>query len=87
MAEGFIELSPDKLGTHEGVAELNRMIQFLYNAVAGDGELVKVQSGIGSPEGQFVGSVGSLYLRLDGTPGSTLYVKETGTGDTGWVNI
>jgi hypothetical protein len=30
-------------------------------------------------------SVGSLWLRTDGGAGSTLYVKESGTGTTGWV--
>lgn len=29
--------------------------------------------------------VGSLYLRTDGGAGSTLYIKESGTGTSGWV--
>jgi len=29
--------------------------------------------------------VGSMYSRTDGGPGTTLYVKEQGTGNTGWV--
>lgn len=44
----------------------------------------KVLSGTGSPEGVTVASVGTVYLRLDGTAGATLYIKETGSGNTGW---
>lgn len=42
-------------------------------------------SGIGSPEGQHAAVVGSLYTRTDGVAGATFYVKEAGSGNTGWV--
>lgn len=42
-------------------------------------------SGNGTPEGAVKASVGTLYTRLDGGTGTTLYVKESGTGNTGWV--
>lgn len=42
-------------------------------------------SGEGSPEGAVIAPVGSIYTRTDGGAGATLYVKETGTGNTGWV--
>lgn len=42
-------------------------------------------SGTGSPESVVTANVGSLYTRTDGGTGTTLYVKETGTGNTGWV--
>ena len=42
-------------------------------------------SGTGSPEGSVTASPGSLFARTDGGTGLTLYVKETGTGNTGWV--
>lgn len=41
--------------------------------------------GTGSPEGTLTAGVGSLYSRTDGAAGTSLYVKETGTGNTGWV--
>jgi hypothetical protein len=41
--------------------------------------------GEGSPEGVVTAPVGSAYLRSDGGAGTTLYVKESGTGNTGWV--
>lgn len=42
-------------------------------------------SGTGSPEGAVTSPVGSVYTRTDGGAGTTLYVKESGTGNTGWV--
>jgi hypothetical protein len=42
-------------------------------------------SGTGSPEGVVAAPVGSMYSRTDGGPGTTLYVKEQGAGNTGWV--
>lgn len=41
--------------------------------------------GAGSPEGAVSARVGSLYTRTDGGASTTLYVKESGTGNTGWV--
>lgn len=41
--------------------------------------------GTGSPEGAVAAPVGSLYSRTDGGAGTSLYVKESGTGTTGWV--
>jgi hypothetical protein len=39
----------------------------------------------GSPEGVYPAVVGSLFLRSDGGASTTLYVKQSGTGNTGWV--
>ena len=44
-----------------------------------------IQTGAGSPETVITATVGSLWLRTDGGAGTTLYVKETGTGNTGWA--
>lgn len=46
---------------------------------------VNILSGIGNPEGAIAAPVGSFFLREDGGVGSTLYVKESGTGNTGWA--
>jgi hypothetical protein len=51
--------------------------QFLKNTL--------IKSGTGDPENVVIGRVGCLFLRTDGGSGSTLYVKESGTGATGWV--
>jgi len=44
-----------------------------------------IRSGAGSPEGVITAPVGSIYLRNNGGAGTSLYVKETGAGNTGWV--
>lgn len=41
--------------------------------------------GAGSPEGVITASVGKLFLRSDGGASTTLYVKQSGTGNTGWI--
>jgi len=45
----------------------------------------KIIVGAGIPESVVDANVGSLFLRSDGGAGTTLYIKETGTGTTGWV--
>jgi parallel beta-helix repeat protein len=42
-------------------------------------------SGAGTPESAVTGPIGSLYTRTDGGAATTLYVKESGAGNTGWV--
>ena len=44
-----------------------------------------VMFGEGSPEGNVIAPVGTLYRRLDGGAGTTLYVKESGANATGWA--
>jgi hypothetical protein len=41
--------------------------------------------GTGTPEGAVTAPVGSMFLRTNGGAGTTLYIKESGTGNTGWV--
>ncbi|WP_273483567.1 hypothetical protein [Desulforamulus ruminis] len=50
-----------------------------------NGLYIKITAGSGSPEGLIVGAVGSIYLRTDGGAGTTLYVKQSGSGNTGWI--
>lgn len=45
----------------------------------------KISSGTGSPNSAVTGNVGDMFIRTDGGAGTTLYVKESGTGNTGWV--
>lgn len=46
---------------------------------------IAVRTGAGTPEGVVTAQVGSLFLRSDGGVGTTLYVKQTGGGNTGWA--
>lgn len=48
---------------------------------------LKVVPVTGSPEGATTAPVGSLAVRIDGGAGTSLYVKESGTGNTGWVPV
>lgn len=47
----------------------------------------RIHSGTGSPENRVSGRIGDLFLRTDGSAGTTLYVKESGTGSTGWSGV
>jgi hypothetical protein len=42
-------------------------------------------NGVGSPEGVVSAQPGSLYCNNSGGAGTTLYVKQSGSGNTGWV--
>lgn len=57
--------------------------QYTFNPFTSSGS--GMYSGAGSPEGVQTANVGSLYLRNDGGAGTCLYIKESGTGNTGWV--
>lgn len=85
MADGYVELTFDKIQTPEGIAELNRMLRSLHDLVAGDGEQRRVFSGVGSPEGVVSAGIGSIYMRTDGGASTAIYVKESGSEATGWV--
>lgn len=41
--------------------------------------------GDGTPEGVVTANVGTIYLRRDGGTVTTLYVKTSGTGNSGWT--
>lgn len=43
------------------------------------------RAGSGTPEGVVTAPVGSTYRRTDGGASTSFYVKESGTGNTGWV--
>lgn len=47
--------------------------------------LTFLRVGTGDPTGVEAAPVGTLFLRLDGGAGTTLYVKEAGTGTAGWA--
>jgi hypothetical protein len=49
-----------------------------------EGGLAGVWEGFGTPEGNVTDRVGAQYRQLDGGSGTCLWVKESGTGNTGW---
>lgn len=46
-----------------------------------------VLSGTGSPEGVLSADPRQMYMDESGTAGSILYIKKTGTGNTGWILV
>lgn len=54
-------------------------------SIALDGAGVTISIGTGTPEGAVSAVVSSLFLRTDGGASTSLYVKESGSGNTGWV--
>lgn len=44
-----------------------------------------VRAGSGTPEGAVTAVVGSMFLRTDGGAATSFYIKESGSGNTGWV--
>ena len=42
-------------------------------------------SGTGTPESSITAGIGSQFIRTNGGAGTTFYIKESGTGNTGWV--
>ncbi|MFA5025010.1 MAG: hypothetical protein WC503_00685 [Candidatus Shapirobacteria bacterium] len=57
----------------------------LSNKIEINGTDMIITGGTGSPEGIIVAVPGSLYLRSDGGANTSLYVKESGISNTGWV--
>ena len=75
-ASGTNVIKPEAAGT--GTA--SKLDLYLTDAV-------KITSGTGSPEGAVTAPVGSIYSRTDGGTDTTIYRKESGTGNTGWVAV
>jgi len=48
---------------------------------------ISFQIGHGAPENVVIANPGSDYRNLDGGVGSTLWVKQSGTGSQGWVAV
>lgn len=44
-----------------------------------------IKRGSGTPEGAVTGVVGDIYQRTNGSSATSLYVKESGSGNTGWI--
>ncbi len=76
--------------------EINAVVPVAVNTIAAGNVTVsggtnvqafinKIITGTGTPENAVSAVVSSLYLRDDGGTNTTFYVKESGTGNTGWV--
>jgi hypothetical protein len=78
MSRLNVQRTPD-----ERVADLEEEVAALRRTLlARTGWMLR---GAGSPEGVVAAPPGTVWLRTDGGTGTTLYVKETGTGASGWA--
>jgi hypothetical protein len=77
-------LSNSPINTGTGLATFGGAATFA-GAVSVSGTAATFTSGTGSPESVKTAPVGSLYTRTDGGASTTLYVKESGAGNTGWI--
>ena len=50
-------------------------------------KFIRGYKGSGSPEGAVTAPVGSIYQRSDGSTNTSIYTKESGTGNTGWKGV
>lgn len=73
------------LGTVLSVLRSSRSVTLFAPVKLASASGSQLRSGSGSPEGVATAPVASVYLRTDGGANTSLYVKETGTGNTGWV--
>lgn len=74
---GMVEISNGSAGTLRDLA----IRKVCYNTAG----TVCDWAGSGSPESAVSASVGSTYRDTNGGASTTFYVKESGTGNTGWV--
>ena len=58
-----------------------------FITVAGNPGGRAVFEGDGSPEGVLAAPFGSLFVRIDAEAETALYLKQSGLGETGWVEI
>lgn len=66
---------------------VNRIAGVLTLDIVGNITGKNLHVGSGSPENTVTANVGEIYQRIDGTIGSTLYIKESGNGNTGWSAV
>jgi hypothetical protein len=77
-------------GTSASFPAIKRSSAELQVVLADDTGFAATQSlyiryGSGTPEGAVTAPVGAIYSRTDGGAGTSFYVKESGSGNTGWV--
>ena len=84
VSSSFNISSNGKLTANDGASGFNVALVPNRKAIQLN-NTVYVMTGTGSPEGVVSAPTGSLYLRSDGSAGTSLYVKESGSSYTGWV--
>lgn len=47
----------------------------------------EIIAGTGTPESVITARIGSIFMRADGGAGTSMYIKQSGTGNTGWAAV
>ena len=88
LIDGTLRLSDYGSG-NKSASALSKTTTGRVAVFASDGTFLdggpRIFTGTGSPETVITAPVGSLYTNTTGGAGTTLYIKESGTGNTGWV--
>lgn len=79
------DLTPAANGTQSFGATALRILKMWVNSIAIGTSTTTINAGSGTPEGVLTAPVGSTYHRTNGGAGTSFYVKESGTGNTGWI--
>ena len=77
-----------RFGGASNTVRLGRTIEYQQGSgaiMSGTPDYPFEVEGAGSPEGVVTAPIGSRYWRTDGSTSTTLYVKTSGTGNTGWT--
>ena len=64
--------------------QINDMFKILFQNFPGDMDSRQIYYGVGSPESNVAAGPGAMFFRTDASAGAALYIKESGTGNTGW---
>jgi hypothetical protein len=70
----------DDAGTNTRFGMLNRGLATPYLLSS-----IRILAGTGSPETVYAAPVGSIFHRTNGGANTSVYIKESGTGNTGWI--
>ena len=65
--------------------DVNPTVSILGNNIQAGSYSASQLYGTGSPESVVLANIGSVYRRVDGGASTSIYIKESGTGTTGWV--
>jgi len=79
MAEPYLSLDVQTPITDKGEKPSREFEAYLYER--------EILQGSGSPEGVVVATPTRLYMNTAGTAGNILYIKKSGTGNTGWILV
>ncbi len=80
-----LALISDQLRFLDGGVATRASVDVANGSIAPGTQGPRVYSGTGTPEGAVAAKVGSLFMRSDGSVGTSMYIKESGSGTTGWA--